>query len=163
MDIRNWPLDRIMQLPDCCFGRRFVVSCIVQAGDAAPAWDISEIPFPEKAVIWELVITMKGVSQEIDTIRLVLGDALPTTKAQVDALEPVFAGLGLQGPSPRLIHIGWISLLNLRRIRLPILAAGRRLILEATGLNGKTPIMTVALVVSSIPTEVPDCLLSAHP
>lgn len=161
MDIRSWALHQIMQLPDNCFGRRFLVSCCVAAGAGVAAWDISELAFPERAVIWEFGMTNVGTTQELDSFRLALGDVLPTSTAIMDALEPVFPGLGLTGLSPRQIYTGWISPMHLSRLRFPIMASGRRLVFEATGLADKTPLVTVMLLVSSIPVEVPDCLFSA--
>ncbi|GAH72945.1 unnamed protein product, partial [marine sediment metagenome] len=56
MDVRNWPADRIMQLPDHCFGRRWLVSVIGARSEIGPAFDISEAGLPEWTVIWNLTL-----------------------------------------------------------------------------------------------------------
>ncbi|MBA7681717.1 hypothetical protein ES703_90057 [subsurface metagenome] len=160
MDIRNWPMNRIMQLPDNCFGRRFPVCVCVFDTDETPRWDISEIALPEKCVIWGFTSWMDEADYHVDSFRLALGDQLPTTVAMMDALEPLFYGLGRQGPEPRYIvaHVNYPPIVY--NLRLPVAAAGRRVILEARSNVEQALAFQVVLVVSSIPTEVPDCLLS---
>lgn len=162
MDVRDWPWDQIMQLPDCCFGRRFLVSCTQQGGAGVPLWDISEIAFPERCVIWEFIFWSEETATAVASFRVALGNQLPATVAMMDVLEPVFPGFGVQGPDPRRIaNVAW-GTEALRRLRLPIAAMGRKLVLEVTGVGVETPVVCVAVVVSSIPTEVPDCLVSEY-
>ncbi|GAH58066.1 unnamed protein product, partial [marine sediment metagenome] len=94
MDIRNWPMDRIMQLPDECFGRRFLVSCSLAYADAGSTFDISEIALPEACVLWSLNVAWYNEDTATHYIRLALGDQLPATVAMMDALEPLISGLG---------------------------------------------------------------------
>jgi len=42
------------------------------------------------------------------------------------------------------------------RLRQNVQSASRRLIIEATGAQGKTPIVTVGIVVSGVPRTIPD-------
>jgi len=162
MDIRDWPFDQIMQLPDHCFGSRFQVAVVCQGADGAAAWDISELALPEKCVIWEWHMCVNAITTDIARARLALGDILPTTTAIMDGLEPVFRGFGVQGPEPRDIIIARWGLPAMRVLKQPLLAAGRRFILEVTGEATKTPIVCFVFSISSMPTEVPDCLLSAN-
>lgn len=160
MDIRDWPMDQVMQLPDCCFGRRFVVSVSVRVVHPFVGWDISELALPERCVIWELVGVVGRVNFDVDYIRLALGDQLPTGTVMVDALDPLIPGLGLTGAEPRRIinwYLGYISLVNLR---MPIATAGRRLVMEVVAVAEKKANIMVVIAVSSIPREVPDCLVS---
>ena len=53
MDIRNWPMNRIMQLPDCCFSRRWPVGVSWLGEAVSVGYDISEAGLPERCVIWE--------------------------------------------------------------------------------------------------------------
>lgn len=160
MNIRDWPIDRIMQLPDNCFGTRFLVSCTADGGDENHGWDISEIALPERCVVWEMQWFFDTIRYQVDFFRIVLGDILPASAAEVDALEPLFPGLGIQGASPRLITCLGYAENGIKTLRFPVMSKGRRLIIEvrrdAVG-GGR---MTVVIVVSSIPTEVPDCLVS---
>lgn len=155
MKIGNWGIGQVLELPDHLFGRRYLVSCSVVGGDGAAAWDIAEIAFPEKAVIWEVRAWSSSAGVDIGSIRLALGDQLPTSVAMVTALEPLLPGLGVQGADPRAINPGVDGGFDLNRIRIPIAASGRRLVLEVTGATGKTPLVTVGVIVSSVPKEIP--------
>lgn len=163
MDIRNWPLGQIMQLPDSCFGRRFAVSASPLGGSGTIDWDMSEVGLPERCVLWELVYFEGLSSGKASFVRIALGDQLPTAASEMDALEPLLYGLGIQGAEPRDIYVGGVSQFSVRQIRQLIEAKGRRLIAEIQPQGVETARCTVVCVVSSIPTEVPDCLLSAHP
>jgi len=162
MNIRDWPLGQIMQLPDCCFGRRFAV-CLELAPKATGVfWDIGEVALPEKCVLWELVIDVHCDEAQTGALRLALGDQLPTTTAMMDALDPLIMGLGIQGADPRTIEFRNELEIHLRRLRVPILAAGRRLILEVSRGPVILWVVNVMAVFSSMPTEVPDCLVSEY-
>lgn len=160
MNVRDWPLGQIMQLPDCCFGRRFTVSCSPPVAGPAAVWDISEVALPEVFVIWELSIVPSMANLETCWFRLALGDQLPANAAQMLALPPLFMGMGLPGPEPRQISLGWSNYIHLSRLKVPVSAMGRRLVVEAFPTVGVVGTGEVSIVVSSIPREVPDCLLS---
>lgn len=161
MDVRNWSMDQIMQLPDSCFGTRFLVSAnaISDAGEAA--WDISELGFPETVVIWEFSIFSPAYAPGDHVCRIALGDQLPATTAAMGALEPLLPGFGAQGAGPRNVRILSNTPVRFNKLRVPIRAGGRRLIVEIDPAAEVALNVEVMLVVSSIPTEVPDCLLSA--
>ena len=160
MDIRNWPMDRIMQLPDHCFGQRWL-TC-VQATSAAigPLFDISEFGFPEWTVIWNMSVWYVQPGDVYVGVALSLGDALPATDAEFIALDILFKDLG--------IVVAGIKALNMMAaggqysfpLRKLVHTMGRRLVgrfyMGATGLQYAHAVLTV----SSIPKEVPDCLLS---
>ena len=158
MDIRNWGLDKVMQLPDWCFGRRWPIFCRVTAGEGSQLWDISELKLPDVCVVWEFGAWIARSSFEVDTFRLALGRFLPATAAQMDALEPLFNGLGAQGPGPRQIDAHRSGQLRMENLRMPVQAQGKNLILEATEATDKSGTIQVYIVISSIPTEVPDWL-----
>lgn len=160
MDISNWPLGKIMLLPDHAFGRRFIVSAEVRATGDETVWDISEIAFPEVCVLWQLVIRPYQCVSLAGGIRIALGDQLPTSTAMMDALEPLVPGLGIQGAEPRLISVammaGWLNI----GMRFPIHVGGRRLVLEGSCADQKTTWASVHVLVSSVPKEVPDWMVS---
>lgn len=160
MDIRNWPLDRILQLPDSCLSRRFAVFVAIETVPEMTQWDISELALPDKTIIHEFCFWAGGALGNITAMRLALGDQLPTTTAQMDRLEPLFHGLGFQGPEPRtfIATVGVTTHLN--RLKMYVPAQGRRLIMETVAPTGLTPSVFAVVVVSAVPTEVLDCLLS---
>ena len=160
MNIRNWPMDRILMLPDNCLSRRFVVSCaIVTLGDET-VWDISELALPDKAIVHELLLYGTGAFGKYVVTRLALGDQLPAATAEMDRLEPLFHGLGVQGAEPRGLTVGSPSTFRLNRLKMYVPAQGRRLVLEIAAVAGMVIQVCAAITVSTVPTEVPDCLLS---
>ncbi len=160
MNIADWGIGRIMQLPDFCFGRRWLVSCSRKGADPGAGWDISEIAFPERIVLWEVCVYASGALGVTDTIRLALGDQLPTAAAMMDVLEPFLPGWGLQGAEPRVILVPNYEFISVTRLRQFIITAGRRLVMETSADIAVTEAVAVLAVVSSIPKEVPDWLIS---
>ncbi len=162
MDIRDWSLDKIMQLPDCCFGRRWPITLKATGIGPGPVFDISEAGLPEKCVIWELCIIGLADLNSYGTFGLRLGDVLPTTTAEFEAYEMLFkSGPGSTGALSE-IGVSSMSSVNWNRLRLPILAAGRRLVLGIRAGILLAVATEVTIVVSSIPTEVPDWLCSGR-
>lgn len=149
-----------MQLPDCCFGQKFVVSCDLNAPDGTSVWDISEVGLPDVCVIWEVNIFWYYAKLRGDFIRIALGDQLPTTVLMMEQLEPLINGYGRQGAGPRAIH-GYVYVgqeqINMRKV---VNAQGRRLVIQGTATVGGDMHVRVWTVVSSIPTEVPDWMVS---
>ncbi len=159
MDIRNWSMDQILQLPDHLLSRRYVVSAALDLGADETAWDISELGLPDMAIVHEMFIFAGGAFGKSMRIRLALGDQLPTITAEMDRLEPLFMGLGYQGPEPRTIQVSVLSPFRMNRLRMFVPAQGRRLILEGVTAVGDIIGVIAGIVVSGVPTEVPDCLL----
>ncbi len=120
MDIRNWPLDGIMQLPDSCFGRRYIVSCCIEVAATLKGYDISEVAFPEVGVIWDVQWWPDSEFPVSGGIRLALGDQLPTTTAEMTRLDQLIQGLGAWELGTRRIVIASGSAVVLHRIKLPV-------------------------------------------
>ncbi len=159
MNISDWPLEKIMQLPDHCFGRRYAVSCTIDELGEANYFDISEISFPETFVLWEMSFISAGALNTIIPIRLAMGDQIPADTAAMSLLEPFIPGLGVQGREPRVMQLSPTSGSGIRMFRQPIHASGRRLILEVQGLSELQYLITVVAIISSIPKDIPDCLI----
>lgn len=160
MNISSWPMGRIMQLPEHCFGRKFIVSLTVYSISTAPAWDIAEIALPERCVIWGLTSVLKYNQYQVDSFRLAMGHTLPATVAEMNELEPLINGLGMQGAGPRAMIHSQHTAYNIQHMKQLIESGGRKAVMELTALLETEATMTVAMVVSSIPTEVPDWLIS---
>ena len=159
MDIRNWPVGRIMQLPDWCFGQRYPVCCNPQSYNDALGWDISEISLPESFVLWEFLWDNYAQTGAGDYIRVALGDQLPTSHAMFMLNEPLIQGLGEQGAEPREIHGYFYSSLHIHNIRKHYKSSSRRLVCECYAAADKSNHTNIVIVVSPVPTEVPDWLV----
>lgn len=162
MDIKDWPLGKIMQLPDCCFGRRFLVCAERSALDAPELFDISEMALPEMCVLWQVILQTYNGDAILHNCRVALGDQLPTSTAMLDTLEPLVPGLGVQGAEPRDISIQPGSHFVSMDVRQLLQAMGRRLVVGVRSAMLKETFVRVVVVVSSIPTEVPDWLCSGN-
>lgn len=162
MNIQNWGIGKIMELPDWLFGRRFVVSCEIDVGTARFAWDISEVALPDMCVIWELSIQATGTFSDWGWVGIALGDQLPTNAGMFNVLEPLFMGMGLQGAEPRNMRADIQRTKHLNRLRMPVAAAGRRLVIESLTEDTIKAGVQVDIVVSGVPKEVPDWLCSGN-
>lgn len=160
MDVRNWGIDQILMLPDHCLSRRFVVSCTLESEGDETLFDISEMALPDKTIVHELIIYGSGGFGKSGIVRLALGDQLPANVGMMSALEPVFRGLGLQGSDPRPLTIIAGSAFRLTRLKMFLPAQGRKLVMEMVVGASMIIEITAAITVSTVPTEIPDCLLS---
>lgn len=160
MDIRNWAVDRIMQLPDCCFGRRWPVLLRFAATEGFQHYDISEMSLPEKCVLWELGFWCWDAAQTAPWfVSLKLGDQLPATDAEFVALADFMSGFGQYFGGVYRMSGVWNSSIWIRNLKVLIPSAGRRLVGRVTKLTTNVDSRVVA-VISSFPTEVPDWLVS---
>jgi len=159
MDVRNWSLDQIMQLPDHVFGRRFLIYCSSRPAAGSAGYDISEIAFPELCIIWELLIDCTISDTKRLVFKIALGDQPIAAAGLIEQLEPLFPGLGEQGPEPREIHYKGNKIVRWNKLRIPVRTAGRRMVVEFTNTDEASASGSVGIVVSSVPREIPDCLL----
>ncbi|MBA7613792.1 hypothetical protein ES703_21048 [subsurface metagenome] len=156
MNISNWPLGRIMALPDHMFGRRFPVWCYNHSFIANTTWDIAEVAFPEVFVIWEFCINYWLSVDKTSTIRIGIGDQLPTTAAMMNVLEPLLPGFGSEAPVLRAFTLGGYGNLCVRNMKMPVRASGRRLVLEVNSEADSSTYVNLGVVVSGVPREIPD-------
>lgn len=162
MRIDNWPLNKIMQLPDWCFGRRYPVGVAVRTPISAIGWDMSEVGLSERAVLWEVTFWAATGYTDLDNFRLALGDRLPTAQAEMDLYEQLLKGVGRLAATRRHLLTNAAEVIHINRIRMPVEAGGRKVILEATPDNTKAVEIQVVTIWSSMPKEVPDWLVSAQ-
>ena len=160
MNIRDWPLDRIMQLPDHCFGRRWPIIFSLKEPYELYFY-ISEMALPDYCVLWELYVCSSGVAAvgppptlwDVD-VSFKLGDRLPANLVEFTAMEDIFTGADEIVNGNRVVR----PVLNLS-MRMSIHSAGRRVVVRVDQTGYNAPV-SIGLVISSIPMEVPDCLLS---
>jgi len=162
MRLDKWPMDKIMQLPDWCYGRRWQISLYANGVSGAEAWDITEQGLPEDCILWEWALSTTNAWGNSDRWRIALGDQLPTTTAMMDHNEPLIHGFGVQGGEPREIIGPNYTPLAMRRLRQHIHSAGMRPILEVNPNGSGTRDLMVLMTFSSIPKEVPDWLISGQ-
>ncbi|GAI24009.1 unnamed protein product, partial [marine sediment metagenome] len=128
--------------------------------DDGTFYDISEAGLPEACVIWELVVGNMRYSTATVEINLALGDVRPTTDAIFDGMEPLFRDIGTLVAGRRGFYTfrdARVTALWLRRF---VPTGGRRLVGRFVWDTANTSNPFVILVVSAIPKEVPDWLIS---
>lgn len=156
MDIRDWPMDRIMQLPDNVFGRRWPVLMQANLTDGNPVFDLAEIGLPNRFVIWELMGFNQGSFGVTVEIALALGSQLPASDAEFLVLEKVFPSFidttGIRGSIENMTTTG----MSLTQLRQGVDAGGRALIGRFKRKAALSLSAWCSVVISSIPNEVPD-------
>jgi len=160
MDIRNWGLDELMMLPDHCFGSRWPIMLRLEGAAVADVFAISTMALPERCIIWEVRTIVLGTFGVFDTVGLRLGDNLPGSLAEFYEMDLLLRGLpGRVGTGSELC-VTSMAPLRMNMLKYPLKSAGRRLVvgMRAGVMAGK--VVCVNVVVSSVPREVPDCLLS---
>lgn len=160
MDIRNWPMDRIMQLPDGCFGRRWPVIAGGVTEGFTDRYYIVETGVPDRGVVWEIIITSQAAAINTVLFELAWGDQAPADAAAWTALQKMFPCQGIQDGADRGIACCGPGPWHLTKLRLPSPASGLRPVLRLDGAATAEILVCATLVISSIPNEVPDCLLS---
>lgn len=160
MDVRNWPADQLMQLPDSCFGVRTEIVMAARLGAAATVYVISPMALPDRCVIWQVQVEYPPLGNAAAAVRVLVslkfGDQLPVVAGTWGVLEDVFAGLDVIGGG----HIVFRLPCNLTKLRKLVYPQGRRFVARFEQTTVLTTDAQICLVVSSVPTEVPDCLLS---
>ncbi len=160
MDIRNWPIDRIMQLPDWCFGRRWPIIFSHTTLTASSDIYLSEFALPDRCVLWEIDQDIKPnvafIGNPVYFSGIALNDNVPANAAEFAACENMMPGC-----DNILNQIkGWYGELSLRRLRYPYQAQGRRVTYYFYNWTSDDAVHALSLIFSSVPTEVPDWLIS---
>ena len=155
MNISEWPLQQIMQLPDEAFGRRFIVSCQARPPGGATHRRMSSITLPEIMVVWELLIAGWTSDGTRAVFKIAMGNQVPGSDAEFMNLESMFPGLGEDGIEPRNIQIKSDWQHELRRLRFPVRTAGRQMVVSMENTGAASAVLTVMIVISSIPKDIP--------
>lgn len=160
MDIGNWPINKIMQLPDWCFGRRWFIGLRVSAGGTAAAYAISEERMPERCVVWGMLAsTIPGTAGTTLRFTLRLSEVVPVA-ATLLTMPRVFPGLC----RPQSMYEFWkppIGTLWVNIERHVIEQPGKCMVAAVAMVGGTgTWEGQIAIQISSVPREVPDWLVS---
>ena len=156
MDISNWPMEKIMQLPDSAFGTRF--SIIMSASVIGPVTTVFtlSIALPDRCILHELsigsTVQSSGLSSVLTDCSLSLGGSLPASVTEFDLLEPLLTGIEEKLFGSKIMR----PPLHLTRLHLPVLAQGRKVVLRVHVIPPFVSQLSVGLVFSSIPNEIPD-------
>ena len=159
MNIDNWPLDKIMRLPDWCFGRRWWVGTYCGSATGTAFYGMSQETLPDKIVVWGVLITNRSpVCLQAMRLTIRLGYRVPANVAEATALERLFKNISepniLYEFYPQQNASIWI---NAERLLLE--TKGRHLCFVANGDQAIAYEMTAGVLISAMPQEVPDWLI----
>jgi len=161
MDITNWGIGRIMQLPDHLFGRKYVIGCGGILSGAGNIFPISSVALPEWTVIWELRVWGYFSASGLHGIKFALGDQVPADADSFLRFEQLFADVGYGAGTPKDLYLDLNGSINITGLRMPVHTAGRRLVMEMTNIGAETILINSAMIISGIPREIPEWMLSA--
>ncbi len=160
MDVSKWSIDRIMQLPDWCFGKRWWVGTYV--GPAADEVNYFLIPesVPDVFVLWDVLIMATGQGEaKACNLALVLCPQVPdattlqTCRQLIRGFSDPKQFYHMHLPPLGTIHIG--PMRNIIEARNDKIGGGFKIV------GGPTPTENqVACLISGIPREVPDWVVS---
>ncbi len=159
MDISKWGLSQIMQLPDHLFGRRWPLIYSSTFPALVTSERLVNDPLPERIVLWEIRWYCEFLGNVVNYVKFALGDHVPANDAEFNAFERIFPGdLG------NLVNEGAIEIDSenefILPMRKPLVTSGRRFAIQAWSAWGLVPVkMTFTFLISSIPREIPDCLI----
>jgi len=159
MRIDNWPLDRIMRLPDWCFGRRWWVGEYMGNVNGGSYYRIGQEHLPDKFVVWGILISARSPNC-LEALRLTmrLGTVLPAAAADVNGLDRIFEGISIPTITYEFyVNQNGVTWINAERIIHE--SNGRRLVMLSNGDQTIQYEMTAGVLISALPKEVPDWLV----
>lgn len=160
MRIDNWPMDRIMRLPDWCFGRRWFVGTYQGSVNGTVHYNISAEQLPDKFVVWGAFMSCMSPSM-LQALRMTMRLALqaPVSVETTRVMDRVFKDIS----EPNIVYefaCPQNGCFWLKAERTLIESAGRRLVVVTNGDAAIAYEATAAIQISALPKEVPDWLFS---
>lgn len=160
MRIDNWPLDRIMRLPDWCFGRRWWVGTYTGATNGVVSRWMVEEELPDRFVLWKIMLSSNsiGMTQAMRaTIRL--GDHAPIVGENINLWDRLLKGISITTMVYELYYQP-NSIICINGLRQLVEAGNRRMCYVVNGDQTNTYEGTIGCLISALPKEVPDWLIS---
>ena len=159
LDISGWSLDKIMQLPDHAFGRRYLIITRQElAAGATVRWLVKD-PLPDRFILWSIRMGGFNESDEDLGFRFAFGSEDPADVAAFDRLREVFPG-DFDDPGEKSLITMARGVHRDMRMRIPFNSNGERFVVS--GVNGGGTLVarpTIEFEISSIPRGVGEWLV----
>lgn len=164
MDISDWGMADVMQLPDCAFGQIWPVAVTIYKSTTGQTYHISETAFPDECVVWELSVHIAQATTGFLRFELALGDQVPANDAEFAVMENFMPELhNVQAGGDRYLYTSHYMGQSVWTMRRFVRAQGRRLVCRANNYIGGAGWPVVAVMISSVPKELPRWMaLLAH-
>ena len=151
-----------MRLPDWTFGRRYWTGSYLGGTDGVAFYHIAEESLPDKFVVWGFYSSNNspGMTQAMRlTVRL--GSRAPVDAAEVLTLERLWKNISVAN----IVYEHYLppnDAVYFPAGRQIVESGGRRLCFLANGDQANTYEMTVGILISAMPKEVPDWLVKEN-
>jgi len=161
MDISKWSVGKIMQLPDWCFGARWWVGEYMGSTGGEVYYRGGEEVLPQRFVLWGILISARSVNC-LEALRLTIrlaGSAVATV-ADAKMLERLLKGVSISD----ILYEFYVNQNGVTWVgceRQLVEPNGKKLSLVTNGDQSIAYEMTVGILISDLPTEVPDWLVKA--
>lgn len=160
MDVSRWPLDKMEQLPDFVFGRKYFIGTISGKDGTGAEFVVSDEKLPNRMVVWGFYCTGRQEAMTSWEITYRMGPLMPYNGNSFMELPRVFQGLG----HPSFMNEIWsqngnpMFVMGLRQFVEP---QGKRLVIALTTNDGTGyREFSMGIVISTLPREVPDWVFS---
>lgn len=160
MDISRWPIHKVMALPDWCFGQKWWIGMTIgTSADTVTYFYISDKP-PDNFVVWDILVSPGGVvaATRVD-VALCLCNEAPVV-GNIRTLTGLLRQFGTKGEVYDM-HLSPNSVSYLGPMKVAVEAVNQG-IGGAFKLPNETAVCesTVAVLISAIPREVPNWVVS---
>lgn len=159
MDISKWPMSDVMQLPDHCFGRRYWVGEYMGGVDGAVDIKIGSDELPKTFVVWGVLISCRSPScTEAIRLTIRLCDALAAFTADAKLYDRLLKDISVSN----ILYEFYVNANDVNWVgceRQLVQQSFRRLGLVSNGDASNTYEMTVGVLISEVPRNVPDWLV----
>jgi len=159
MRIDNWPLDRIMRLPDWCFGRRYWVGTYIGLTEGKVNIILTEEDLPDKFVVWGLLFSNRAPSM-VEALRATV--RLTGTRVAGAVVIPNEERLFKNISEPAIVYEFYFqpnANIWIPAERQIIESNGRRIVVMVNGDQTNSAETTCGVLISALPKEVPDWLI----
>lgn len=159
MDISKWNTNQIMQLPDWCFGGRYWVGEYMGGTLGVVEYKSGQEVLPHRFVLWGIMLSARSPNC-LEALRLTirLAGSAPSSATNAETMALLLDGISTAGTVyefyPVQNGVTWIG-----PIRQLVEPNGRKLSMVSNGDQAITYEMTVGLLISAVPTEIPDWLV----
>ena len=160
MDISNWPDYKIMMLPDWCFGRRWWVGSYAGNTNGQAFYWCAEESLPDKIVVWGILLSFLEAAAT-QAIRATIRLARNTTDitANVMTCERICKGISSHNIQYE-FYVNQNGLTWINDIRLIKESKDRKIAFVTNGDQAIAYEGTVGVLISGVPREVPDWVVS---
>ena len=160
MDISKWTVDAKMRLPAWCYGRRWWVGVQCYKDNGMVSYGFAEEPFPDAFVLWAVMITCHSPSMT-EAMKLTIRVAAQpfVDMDSVKAADRLLKGVGRTGIWMD-AYVDPNALSFFGDIRQYCHYPNKRLAVEANGDQVNMYYCDVNVLISSVPKEVPDWVVS---